>query len=155
MRKKKTPWISVLRSSSHSNATHSIGELKNEKFHFFSTQLVCNINCGLWKKWGKKFTNRGLQWRAYCNFTSIFTSTLIMSSFYSTPQKTAEHLFTSLIFHNTQHMSLLHLQKKIWKRHFCWNILYFCIGIIVDISPSYIFTLSKIGLTVITVKLFL
>ena len=43
-------------------------------------------------------------------------------------------------FHKTQHISLLHLQKKIWKGHFYWNILSFCIGTIVDISPSYIFT---------------
>ena len=43
-------------------------------------------------------------------------------------------------FHKTQHISLLHLQKKIWKGHFYWNILFFCIGTIVDISPSYIFT---------------
>ena len=32
---------------------------------------------------------------------------------------------TSPTFHNTQHMSLLHLQKKIWKGHFCRNIFIF------------------------------
>ena len=54
-------------------------------------------------------------------------------------RKVSLHVFEKK-FNNTQHMSLLHLQKKIWKGHLCWNILSFCIGTIVDISPSYIFT---------------
>ena len=47
----------------------------------------------------------------------------------------------SITFYNTQHKSLLHLQKNIWKWHFCWNILSFCIGTIVGVSPFYIVTL--------------
>ena len=43
---------------------------------------------------------------------------------------------TSLTWHfiiHTQHMSLLHLQKKIWKGHFCRNTLSLCIFTIVDV----------------------
>ena len=46
------------------------------------------------------------------------------------PKNSWMFVYTSLTFHNTQHKSLLHLQKKIWKGHFCWNILSFCIGTI-------------------------
>ena len=40
MHKKNTGWISVLRSSSRSNATHSIGELKNPVRNRLKIQFV-------------------------------------------------------------------------------------------------------------------
>ena len=58
------------------------------------------------------------------------------------PKNSWTFVYTSLTFHNTQHKSLLHfVKKKIWKGHFCRNILSFCIGTIVGVSPSYIVTL--------------
>ena len=46
----------------------------------------------------------------------------------------------TLTIHNTQHMSKLHLQKKIWKGLFSWNISSLCICTIVDVFLPYIVT---------------
>ena len=55
--------------------------------------------------------------------------------FYSTPPKNSwTFVYISPTLHNTQLKSLLHLQNKIWKEHFCWNILSNCIGTIVGVS---------------------
>ena len=75
----------------------------------------------------------------------IFTPTLMMLSFYSTPKK---QLYTSLTFHNAQHKSLLHFVKKELKRAFlpkyiiflhrydCWCIsLPFKVKLLVTSTP--------------------
>ena len=56
------------------------------------------------------------------------------------PNNSWTFVYISLTIHNTQHMSQLHLQKKIWKGLFSWNILSLCICTIVDVFLSYIVT---------------
>ena len=40
----------------------------------------------------------------------------------NTPNNSWTFVYISLTIHNTQHMLQLHLQKKIWKELFSWNI---------------------------------
>ena len=50
------------------------------------------------------------------------------------------YISLTLIKHWTQYMSVLHLQKKIWKGHFSRNILSLCTCTIVGVFLSYIVT---------------
>ena len=59
----------------------------------------------------------------------------------NTPNNSWTFIYILLTIHNTQHMSQLHLQKKIWKGLFSWNILSLCICTIVDVFLSYIVTI--------------
>ena len=91
-------------------------------------------------------------------FTSVFTPTLMMLSFYSTLKTTAEHLFTfqfPLTFHNNNTCNYSICKKSRFEKGiYCWNILSCCIGMIVDISPSYIFTQFSLHGWVCSVPIF-
>ena len=79
-------------------------------------------------------------------FTSVLTPTLMMLSFYSTLQTTAEHLFTfqfPLTFHNNNTCNYSICKRRFEKGIFCWNILSSCICTIVDVFLSYIVTLYQ------------
>ena len=81
-------------------------------------------------------------------FTSVFNSTLMMLSFYSTPQTTAEHLFTfhsHLITHNTCHYSIC---KKRFEKGISAEIYYLFASERLLIYLHPIFSHQKLNLRV-------